>query len=68
MLAFDGNSPAENLIQEAKNGKAKAKIYVNSEVENLNQKAKSLEGYVFTFDKKQNLAKKIIEDNPEIKK
>ena len=66
VLAFDGNSPVENLIQEAKNGKAK--IYVNKNVENLNQKADSLEGYVFKFDKDNGLVEKIIEDNPEIKK
>ncbi len=68
VLAFDGNSPVENLIQEAKNGKGKAKIYVNTEVENLSQKANSLDGYVYKFDKTNSLAKKIIEDNPEIKK
>lgn len=68
VLAFDGNSPVENLIQEAKNGKAKAKIYVNTDVENLNQKANSLDGYVYKFDKNNSIAKRIIEDNPEIKK
>ena len=32
VLAFDGNSPVSNLIQEAKNGKGKSKIYVNGKV------------------------------------
>lgn len=68
VIAFDGNSPVENLIQEAKNGKGKAKIYVNKNVENLNQKADSLEGYVFKFDKDNGLVEKIFADNPEIKK
>ena len=49
VVAFDGNSPVSNLIQEAKNGKGTAKIYVNSNVELLKEKAKSLEGYVKLF-------------------
>lgn len=68
VLAFDGNSPVENLIQEAKNGKANAKIYINSDVDNLKEKAKYLDGYVIAFNKENSIAKKIIEDNPEIKK
>ena len=31
VIAFDGNSPVSNLVQEAKNGKGKSKIYVNQE-------------------------------------
>ena len=31
VVAFDGNSPVSNLVQEAKNGKGKSKIYVNEE-------------------------------------
>ena len=68
VIAFDGNSPVSNLIQEAKNGKGKAKIYVNSDVEVLNEKAKSLYGYVRLFNNNNNLANEILEDNPEIKK
>lgn len=67
LVAFDGNSPVSNLIQEAKNGKGKAKIYVNSDVELLKEKAKSLEGYVKVFNQNNNLANEIFEDNPEIK-
>lgn len=67
VVAFDGNSPVSNLIQEAKNGKGKAKIYVNSDVELLKEKAKSLEGYVKLFNENNNLAKEILEDNPEIR-
>ena len=67
VVAFDGNSPVSNLIQEAKNGKGKAKIYVNSEVDVLKEKAKSLDGYVRLFNQDNSLAKEILEDNPEIK-
>ena len=67
VVAFDGNSPVSNLIQEAKNGKAKANIYVNSEVDLLKEKANSLGGYVRLFGKDKDLATEILEDNPEIK-
>ena len=66
VLAFDGNSPVSNLVQEAKNGKGKAKIYVNSEVEALKDKAESLGGYVKSFKIKDNLAEEILKDYPEI--
>ena len=66
VVAFDGNSPVSNLIQEAKNGKGKAKIYVNSDVDVLKEKAKSLDGYVRLFNTSENLAKEILEDNPDI--
>ena len=66
VIAFDGNSPASNLIQEAKNGKADSKIYVNSANENLSQKADSLEGYVVPFELNDDLVKILINDNPEI--
>lgn len=32
VLAFDGNSPVSNLVQEAKNGKGKSKVYVNGKM------------------------------------
>lgn len=66
VLAFDGNSPVSNLIQEAKNGKGKARIYVNDNVKALQEKAKSLEGYVTTFSQNKNIIQKIALDNPEI--
>ncbi len=68
VVAFDGNSPVSNLIQEAKNGKGNAKIYVNSEVELLKEKANSLGGYVRLFGSDNNLATEVLEDNPDIKK
>ena len=66
VLAFDGNSPVSNLVQEAKNGKGKAKIYVNDSVKALQEKARSLEGYVTTFNQNSNIIKQIALDNPEI--
>lgn len=68
VLAFDGNTPAANLIQEAKNGKGKSKIYVNKSVNLLSEKAKALDGYVVEFDEKESIADKIFKDYPELKK
>ena len=68
VLAFDGNSPVSNLVQEAKNGKGKAKIYVNSNVEALKDKASSLGGYVKEFKIKNEFVDEIFKDNPDIKK
>ena len=67
VIAFDGNSPVSNLVQEAKNGKGKSKIYVNKENTLLNEKAETLEGYVVPFEMQNNkIIGKIFEDNPEI--
>ncbi len=49
VLGFDGNSAGINLIQEAKNGKGHAKIYVWEKCRALKEKAQSLEGYVKFF-------------------
>ena len=66
VIAFDGNSPVSNLIQEAKNGKGKAKIYVNQDNYNLRVKAKTLQGYVTSFKMGDNIINKILEDNIEL--
>lgn len=66
VLAFDGNSPVSNLVQEAKNGKGKSKIYVNSENTLLKDKANMLGGYVIPFNLNENIVDKILYDNPEI--
>ena len=66
VVAFDGNSPVSNLVQEAKNGKGKAKIYINEAIPVLKEKASSLGGYVIPFNMNQNIVDKILEDNPEI--
>ncbi|MDD5866357.1 MAG: adenosine deaminase [Lachnospiraceae bacterium] len=49
LLAFDGNSAGENMIQEAKNGKGRAKIEVYLHAGSLLKKARSLAGYVAYF-------------------
>ncbi|MBR2257650.1 MAG: adenosine deaminase [Blautia sp.] len=46
LLAFDGNSAAQNLIQEAKNGREKCRIFISPRSRGLAAKAKMLEGYV----------------------
>ena len=50
VIGFDGNSAGANLIQEAKNGKGKASIFVYSGSKGLKEKAESLEGYVSFFE------------------
>ncbi|MBQ3408233.1 MAG: adenosine deaminase [Clostridia bacterium] len=67
VVAFDGNSPVSNLVQEAKNGKAKSKIYINDDVEALKEKASYLDGYITKFNfEKEDLVNKIKIDNPDI--
>lgn len=66
VMAFDGNSPVSNLVQEAKNGKGKANIYVNEENGLLADKANSLHGYVVPFNVRQNIVDRILKDNPDI--
>ena len=68
VIAFDGNSPVSNLVQEAKNGKGKSSIYVNTENYNLRVKAKSLQGYVVPFDLNDTdaIIEKILGDNFEV--
>lgn len=46
LIVFDGNAPAQNLLQEAKNGRGKCRIFVNPRSRGLSIKAKTLEGYV----------------------
>ena len=66
VIAFDGNSPVSNLIQEAKNGKGKSRIYVNGKVKFLKQKANSLNGYVKEFYNSSDIIDQIAIDNPGI--
>ena len=66
VVALDGNAAVSHLVQEAKNGKGKSKIYINEEIPVLQEKAKSLGGYVIPFNMRQNIVEKILEDNPEI--
>ncbi|MBQ9325345.1 MAG: adenosine deaminase [Clostridia bacterium] len=46
LLAFDGNSAALNLIQEARNRRNKCRIFVNPHSRGLSEKADLLKGYV----------------------
>ena len=46
LLAFDGNAPVLNLIQEARNGRCRCRIFVNPRSRGLSVKARLLEGYV----------------------
>ena len=56
VIALDGNSAGENLIQEAHNGKGKAWILVYERARTMRLKAESLEGYVSFFDEHHPLA------------
>ncbi len=67
VVAFDGNSPVSNLVQEAKNGKAKSNIYINDNVEALKEKASYLDGYITKFNLEDNdIISKIKQDNPDV--
>jgi len=46
LLAFDGNSAALNLIQEARNARCKCRIFINPRARGLAGKARLLKGYV----------------------
>ena len=57
LLAFDGNAAAMNLIQEARNGRKKCRIFINPKSRDLSAKAKILEGYVQPLTKPENIMK-----------
>lgn len=59
LFAFDGNSAAANLVQEARNGKGKTWIFVYPNSPVLKAKAASLEGYVTKNSKPAEAVKKI---------
>ncbi len=46
LFAFDGNSSVANLVQEARNGKGRAQIFIQPRSAMLKAKASSLRGYV----------------------
>ena len=50
VVALDGNSAGANTIQEAKNGKKKAWIFVNRHARVLYAKAQAIQGYVSVFE------------------
>ena len=50
VIALDGNSAGANTIQEARNGKREARIFVNRRARILCEKARALQGYVSFID------------------
>lgn len=50
VIALDGNSAGANTLQEAKNGKKKARIFVSRHARTLYSKAQTIQGYVSIFD------------------
>ena len=49
IIAFDGNSAASNLIQDAKNSSYKSRTFIDYHCRILKDKAKSLQGYITFF-------------------
>ena len=56
LIALDGNSSGSNMIQDAKNGKRKCRMFVLDRRGMLREKAKGLEGYVSLFKTDDDLA------------
>ena len=56
LLAFDGNAPALNLIQQARNGRFKCRIFVNPRSRGLAVKARTLEGYIQPLEGAEEIA------------
>ena len=50
VIALDGNSAGANTVQEAKNGRGKARIFVNRRARVLYAKAQTIQGYVTLFE------------------
>ena len=50
VIGLDGNSAGTNVIQEARNGKRKARIFVNRHATSLYSKAQTLRGYTAIFE------------------
>ncbi len=65
VVAFDGNSAVANLVQEARNGKGRAWIFVYPKSAMLKAKAASLEGYVTMEASAEEVVRKIqeLQDN-----
>ncbi len=59
LLAFDGNAPAMNLIQEARNGRGRCDIFLNPRSRGLSVKAKLLEGYVHPLNGTDQIAEAV---------
>ncbi len=61
LLALDGNAAGANLIQEARSGRIRAKIFINPSSRALREKGESLSGYVEFIDSTQELVEKLAE-------
>ena len=61
VIAFDGNSSVANLVQEARNGKGRAWIFIHPKSAMLKAKAKSLQGYVTLNAAPEEVLQKIME-------
>ena len=61
VIALDGNSAGANTIQEAKNGKREARIFVNRHARILCEKARAIQGYV-SFIEDDSPAQAILRD------
>ena len=61
VIAFDGNSSIANLVQEARNGKGRAWIFIHPKSAMLKAKAKSLQGYVTINAAPEEVLQKIYE-------
>ena len=61
VIALDGNSAGANTIQEAKNGKREARIFVNRHARILCEKARAIQGYV-SFIEDESSAQAILRD------
>ena len=60
LLALEGKSPCANLVQEAKNGRAKCAIFIDGSSRVLRAKAKSLQGYVRLLQEVDDPVKEIL--------
>lgn len=67
LIAFDGNWPISNLVQEAKNGKGKSQIYINKDSNVLREKARLLKGYIKSFSIEDDLLESVMQTNIELK-
>ena len=65
LLAFDGNSPAANLVQEAKNCPGRCAIFVDGSSRALRAKAQSLQGYVRLLGEPEATAAAILDEIEE---
>ena len=60
VLALSGNLAVGNLVQEARNGKGKADIYISNNCKTLKEKSISLKGYVTTIYDSQDVVNQIL--------